>query len=79
MKYQVITRCGGYFWTGWSAVIGEYRWLWVAICRAWWHVRIENPRREVTVISKSNEKSPDARSLVAEINGPNANVEAHGQ
>ena len=50
-KYQVITHCGIY-WSGWSAVIGEYRWLWVAKCRAWWHVRIENPYRAVTVESK---------------------------
>jgi hypothetical protein len=54
MKHQVITRCGGIFWTGWSAPIGEYRWLWVAKCRAWWHVRIENPMREVTVVSLHN-------------------------
>jgi hypothetical protein len=49
MKYQVITRCGGIFWTGWTAMIGEYQWLWVAKCRAWWHVRVENSHREVIV------------------------------
>lgn len=48
MKYKVITHCGIYR-PGWSAVIGEYRWLWLAKLRAWLHVRFGNPMRNVTV------------------------------
>lgn len=56
MKYNGVTHCGIY-WSGWSAVIGTYRWLWVAKLQAWWHVRVENPMRIVTVESAGAERA----------------------
>lgn len=53
-RYQVLTVCGGVSWAGWTAVIGEYRWLWMAKMHAWWHVRIQNPWRIALVVDKTN-------------------------
>lgn len=48
-KYYVMGEAGSRFWKGTPYFLGQFRFLWLARLRAWWHVRVENPYRIATI------------------------------
>lgn len=46
-KYAVYIHMST--WSGGVHLLGVYQWQWVAVLRAWWHVRVQSEYRDASI------------------------------